>query len=631
MARARSAVCALGALCATHAWAQDAGDAVLPALSPITVIGTPATLEPGSAYTLLLGRVLSTPGADATNLLRLLPGVQVDRSARSGSVASLYLRGGDPNWTPIFIDGVRVNDPTNSRGGGVDLALLDPGMIERVDIVRGPASALVGSDAIAGVINIVTRAPRDARDAEWAAEAGSRGYGTARGSVDVPLGPAAAAKVHASHLDGGDVVAGGRSRADTARVALRMSPRSGTLRVTASALREDGHSFPEDSGGPLYASLPALARHRTDQQTAALSYVVESDRHWSLRVLASGLWQRQDEASPAIPPGVRDPAGLPATRTSSQLNRQTLRVVAEAPATTWLRIAVGGQYERESGSSVGLLLLDDFSLPTDFALRRVTRALFGEARIEVGPLTVTAGTRVDHTDGVSSTTTPRVAAVIDIARDWDLRASYGKGFKLPSFFALSHPIVGNPALSAEESRGFDVGLTRRMPDAGGEVSFTVYRLQVDHAIDFDPGPPPRLVNRDRFTSDGAEVSWQARVLPSVHTSGQIGYAFARTDAGTPLRNRPRVEAAAAVMQTVMSGLDAGLSFAYVGRTVDSSIPTGQRVLGSYWRADVNATYRLNASTRLIAGVENVADRRYEEMVGFPGPRRTLRLGVDVVL
>jgi len=96
------------------------------------------------------------------DLLRRVAGVHIDQVGGRGGTGSLYLRGADPNYTLVLVDGVRVNDPTNARGGSFDFSTLDVADIERVEIARGPYSAVYGGDALAGVINIVTRhAPRE--------------------------------------------------------------------------------------------------------------------------------------------------------------------------------------------------------------------------------------------------------------------------------------------------------------------------------------------------------------------------------------------------------------------------------------------------------------------------------------
>ena len=95
--------------------------------------------------------------AKLSDILRRVAGVHVDQVGGRGGTGSLYMRGADPNYTLVLVDGVRVNDPTNARGGSFDFSSLDIADVERVEIARGPYSAVYGGDALAGVINIVTR------------------------------------------------------------------------------------------------------------------------------------------------------------------------------------------------------------------------------------------------------------------------------------------------------------------------------------------------------------------------------------------------------------------------------------------------------------------------------------------
>ena len=128
-------------------------------------------------------------------VLRFVPGVHLDQPGSRGSRASLYTRGLDPNLTVVMIDGVRVNDPTNARGGSFDFSTLDPALIERIEIVRGPVSAVHGSDGLAGAINIITRRGIGEGDISLDASGGRWGVyriaGSARGNhgpFDLALG-----------------------------------------------------------------------------------------------------------------------------------------------------------------------------------------------------------------------------------------------------------------------------------------------------------------------------------------------------------------------------------------------------------------------------------------------------------
>jgi outer membrane receptor protein involved in Fe transport len=327
---------------ATSAAAQQRNSAedVLRALPSINVIATAPAGVTGSFFTLSRADWAPFDPPSAVDVLRQVPGVAIDRSGSSGSVGSLYLRGGDPNWTAVFLDGVRINDPTNSRGGSVDLSFLDPGMIERIDVIRGPASALVGSDAISGAIDIVARAPSDARHISIHAEAGTRGYDRvdARGTGAVA---SAATSIYAGASESGSQVEGGATRLRTLASRLRSgADMPGRLDVAVHAFDATAHAFPDDSGGPRYAVIRDVDRRRAEEQDGSIRYRLPDLDLGHVSLLATFLDRREADVSPGVAPGVRDPAGIPPNRSDTHYQRQTLRVMSETAIGGGLRIAV---------------------------------------------------------------------------------------------------------------------------------------------------------------------------------------------------------------------------------------------------------------------------------------------------
>ena len=127
-------------------------------LDPIVITATasPTTLSQAPAAVTIISReqIAQQHANRLSTVLQQIPGVFVDEMGGRGGLSSVYLRGGDPNFTVIMIDGIPINDPSNQRGGSVNLATLTP---ERIEIVRGPVSVVYGSDAMAGAINIITR------------------------------------------------------------------------------------------------------------------------------------------------------------------------------------------------------------------------------------------------------------------------------------------------------------------------------------------------------------------------------------------------------------------------------------------------------------------------------------------
>lgn len=144
-----------------------------PASENVIVTGTRLVGEDaGSNATVLdAATIQARDPSSVTDLLRDLPGVFVQQSGGRGGVVSLFTRGAKPNFTLVLLDGVKANDPTNTRGGSYDFSTLDMNDIERIEFVRGPASAIYGSDAVGGVINIITRHGSDTPEASLTGKA----------------------------------------------------------------------------------------------------------------------------------------------------------------------------------------------------------------------------------------------------------------------------------------------------------------------------------------------------------------------------------------------------------------------------------------------------------------------------
>jgi vitamin B12 transporter len=125
--------------------------------------------------------------ASMVELLRLTPGLHIDQPGGRGGISSVYLRGADPNFALVLIDGIEVNDPTTTRGGSFDLSSVSVSDIERVEIVRGPLSMAYGPDALAGVINIITRRPTDKPTYTVEGAIGTEGYHQANVAARGPI------------------------------------------------------------------------------------------------------------------------------------------------------------------------------------------------------------------------------------------------------------------------------------------------------------------------------------------------------------------------------------------------------------------------------------------------------------
>ncbi len=569
--------------------------------------------------------IASRVSGSLSDLLRGVPGLAVSQPGGPGGFTEVFVDGAESNFTMVMIDGVKVNDPTDTRGGAFDFGALGVDEIERIEIVRGPVSAIYGSEALAGVINVITRASSE-EGLRAAASKGSYGYSSYSARLATQLGDRAQASLRASYDDAGEPVSGSTMlrKAAQADVTYRLSDR-----FTADAAVRIGTrtrtSFPDASGGPRYAVLRDLERSQADDGTvsARLRYAFTSK--WSIDLTGS-IFRRDDELStPAIAPGISQ--GRPAQIAESRFEQSQLTLAARYAPTSQVSFAFGVEERHGTGRRDSELDFGGFQLPSDFSLRRDTRAAFFEAAWRLREsVELFGGVRRDHTEGSDDQASSRLGAVYRGAADrWQLRASWGEGFKLPSFYALGDALTGNPDLASERGTSFDLeGSLRLLNDSvvlGARGFSSVYR----DLIDFDFATF-RLVNRSRADIDGIGVS--AAVKAGAHWQLALDATRTHTElaSGGALLNRPDEMARVSVTWQPLSRWTIASALQYVGDRASSSVATGDVTLESYARIDLAATYRLSAALQLQGAVDNVLGRRYEDAPGFPSPGRLFRIG-----
>ena len=543
----------------------------------------------------------------------------------------MYTRGLDPNHTLILIDGVAINDGTNARGGSVDLSTLGIDAVERVEIVRGPASAVYGSDAIAGVIHIITRDGRGEDTAALDLSGGRYGYYRTAGRVAGQRGPVDASLAGA-YVDEGNPQDRGDHRGGvlygSAGVDLPADARlRGTLRLSDSR----NAALPEFSGGQQYAVDDTPERRDIRDLTAGTTLELEPLDWLYTRLRGSAFVREEDRTSPGVTPGA--PNGLPAEPdTTDTLQRYEAAFLARAG---WqdFTFSLGGDVEWEQGKSRGDPLVFVFPLPSpDFRSTRTQGGPFAE--VAYAPdwgLTALAGVRVDfygegETDEFWS---PRVnlAYAFD-SLGLELHAAYGRGFKVPAFFSLANPVAGNRNLRPERSESFEVGLRQQLPYAEASLGITHFYTQVQNLIDFDTASF-QLRNLGRVESIGFEAYLDARPHPTLETRSFVTYANTEDQQGNRLRSRPTWRAGLSTTWLPFDGWSLRANLLYVDDVRDSSVPTGPATLDSYVRLDLVLAWAPRPFLEAYVAIDNLTDAAYQEAVGFRSVGIRPRAGVRV--
>lgn len=604
-----------------------------PSLEPVVVTGTlnPASISrtPASVTVITCEQIEERNASSVAEILQQVPGLYVDQPASRGGVTSVYIRGGDPNFTLVLIDGVKVNDPTNSRGGSFDFSTLSPDNIERIEIVRDPMSSLYGSDALSGVINIITKKGEGKPEAFAESSLGRYGQYSFLGGVSGG-GEFHNYSLSGSYLDDGEQVEGSsfKSPSFTGRLGL-LNNRNFEINSTVRYSHVESSSFPDDSGGPEFAVIRSVDRNNIDQLLLGVDLTHEVLPWWEYRLELAYYNNKEKLSSPGVAPGIRDPFGIPATSSDNDFKRYDANLVNTFTIAKGTTLAAGFEAEIEDGESNGEIMLG-VPVPTSFALTRYILSPYAEIQFSaVENLYAVLGGRLDFPEGFNDAFSPRAGLTYKIApTDTTLRANWGKGFKLPSFFSLSSPIVGNPDLVPEKSESIDVGVSQRVWGGRAGAQVNLYYNRFKNLIDFDEGPPPILVNRSRVTVKGFEIIGDINPWDPLTVSGSVTYADSDIEGtGEELRNRPKWFGGFSVEFRPDQSLVMVLDAVFTGDVHDSSIPTGDVVLDPYTVFDFTATWTPARNVRVFLAVENLLNAEYEQFVGFPAPGISPRAGI----
>lgn len=560
--------------------------------------------------------------ASLASLLSQQAGLAIDSSSRSGSFASLYLRGADPSHVVFLVDGVRQNDPLSSRGSAVDFNTLPLADIERIEIVRGSAS-LRDREALAGLVQIFTRRSA-AAGARVQIGVGGDGFQTFAGQWRGDSGA-----LSATSRNDGLATHDGRSKNRSINGGFHSQiGQSTALAATLRATDADSLSFPDDSGGRRFAARTTKEHRQTETVQSTLQ---TTTRFKSLGTVTTSLafFSRQsDESTPGVARGLRDPAGLPPIDTRGDYQRREMQLWwrPEFTHASW-RAIVGVDGQVESVVYDSRIKFGSFIVPALFKQRRDTLGLIAEARYQGSGWGLQTGLRHDLASGRAGETNPGLSAEASCGNTCGVfGASWSSAAKPPSFYALAHPLVGNVQLKPESTRQFEIFYATN-PSAAWYGRVTLFSARYRDLIDFDAGPPPRLVNRARIDSGGIEVTAQRQLTERMSLNlNAMAMDIRDPKGGVPLRQRPKQQASARLSGRFADGWDGQLQLKHVSRRYDSSIPTGDVWLPSYRTVDATLNFQM-AHLRISLALDNLLDKRFDETIGTAASSRRARLGI----
>lgn len=556
--------------------------------------------------------------------LRHVPSLWVEEQGGPGGVTSISLRGAEANHTLVLIDGVQMNDPTNTRGGAFDLTSINIESVDRVEIIRGAQSAIYGSDALAGVIHIITKAPGEQRTT-LNLSLGTYDYAVGGITTSGRVGDVGYA-IGAQVRDSGDQLEGSSHKNSEFTSRLQWANDKHGVQFGYRYFDGSRTSFPEQSGGPEFALLDILDNSDYTDNSASLSWRFTPVSFWSSSVSAN--WYDRDESTTS--PGILPFDAVPPTGADIDFTRTEFNWVNTLGNTSTYWANVGVETRNEKGTSVGYMY-DPSVFPINFGLERdIDSAFLNLNGYVLKSLLLQASVRSDDADGVDTNTSGQFGAKYSFNNDWTLFANWGEAFKLPSFFALGHSLVGNPDLLPETVETWDAGIEFARAHYSARMSYFDHRYS--NLIDFD-SETFKNVNRSRVDTSGVEleVSWQAQ--DNLHLRAHATYIdIDVVDSESVLLGRPQNKMGISAHYAFNDAWQFNANYMHVDQRFAASRYSGEELklaLDSYDRLDVNIAWQLDQFVQLSLALDNLTDEDYYTDIGFPATGTTAKFNVKV--
>lgn len=564
------------------------------------------------------------------DLLRTVPGVTIARNGGIGGTASVFIRGADSDQTVALIDGVKINDPA-APGGGFNFGNLLTGNIDRIEVLRGPQSVLWGSQAIGGVVNMITRAPTEALSANLRGEYGYRNTAQVVGNVSGKAGPLSASAgagyfrtdgISAfSEARGGKEKDGYENFGANAKLNLALTD---AISIDARGWYANGTAHIDGFAPPTYAFGDTLETTKTREivgYTGLNAALFDGRFHNRLGFAYTDVRRRNYDGS------FESFAG------DGRNERFEYQGVFD--------IFDGWQATAGAERETSRYTTSSFGGAQQHARARID-SLYGQlVATPVAGFTLTGGVRHDDHDRFGGATTFGGSGVWTPGNGGTtLRASYAEGFKAPSLYQLQGD-YGNQLLRPEESKGWDAGVTQRLLDGAFEASATYFQRNSTDLIDFISCSTPltgickgrpygTYDNILKARAKGVELSALLRPIEALRF--QANYTFTDSRNRTPganfdklLARRPKDSLTTLVDYAWGFGLQTGITATLVGSSFDNA--SNARRLNSYVLVDLRASYPITPNVEVYGRVENLFDKLYETTFQYGQPGRAGYAGV----
>ncbi|HWF75910.1 MAG TPA: TonB-dependent receptor [Caulobacteraceae bacterium] len=547
----------------------------------------------------------------AQDILELVPGLAVTDDGAFGGVASVRIRGASSDKTLVLIDGVVQNDASDPNGA-YDFSQLNLANIEKIEILKGPQSSIWGSDAIGGVISLTTR-----EEDGWRVQGEGGTLATFDGSAAAGKRTdtwAAGVSFSGFRTDGVSKAdgfperdpdntwnVGGYGRVDLGQNVVI----DGRIGYVDSLVHTDGYNALFEFG-----DTPEFATYHS--WTGDVRAVIHDPWGFTQTVTVGGYSLNRAAL------GNDDPT-QDSRFTSS---RQDYRWTSERGAPTDAFGVIFGVERISEHGSISTGQTDSLGTTSGFVLARYR---------PIEPLTLTGSVRYDAPDTFAGQATGHVSAVLRLPAGFSVEGSWGQGFKTPTISEIQCDFCfpGGPSagLKPEHATGWSGALAWAAPDGRVTARATGYQLDVRDQIEFAAAFPFRYINVDRTRSTGAELELDAKLTANLTLQGEYAYTDARDlGAGTQMLRVPRNSGSVSLLWNSRRW-EAALTIRGEGPDADVNPSTfAPQTRPGFVVASLSGAYALSRRLDITARVEDIANTRYEEALGYGEPRQMFFLG-----
>jgi len=578
-------------------------------------IGTPSkTVLTAPASTITWDEIILRGSSHVSDLLRTIPGASINRSGPTGSLTQLRLRGSEGNHVLVFVDGIEMSNPNT---GEFDFGYLRSDDVVKIEVLRGEQSALWGSDALGGVVNIITRAGNTHEHYSISLEAGSYASVSGQVSAVVPIGGAALSINGNVFNSSGYDVSGTGGRDDgmssrTANIGLNHIKVGSIVFDTKYASSHAVSEFDADTDfdGRLNDTLSETV---TDTQTGRVSARFEVAGLDNL-INLSLTDTKQNTVGTSFPndtTGRRTQINWAAEK-SWDVHSLTLLAETEKEQFSNFGGVGAGQNQEES--------IRNHALAADYCFNQ-------------NAITLSASARADFNERFDDSQTWRVGAGYAFEDlGGRVRASVGTGVKNPSMTELfgyfPASFVGNSNLTPETSLGYNVGYDQELGEWNFSADYFRSNLKNEIFTDFGVFPSTARNRTTKSKREGVEFEARGSLGNTVDIRASATFLDAKENGISELR-RPEFLASATATWTPIDLLSFTLSADHTGSQIDTDFATFNRVeLKAFTLVGLNMRYSVNDVVTLSLRGENLLDENYQEVVGYASQGRGGYAGIS---